>query len=162
MTEPHDTGAETLADRQAISDAITGMLDAIDRRDWTAVLSRLAAQVRTDYSSLFGGVPRTQSAAELIDGWRSLVPGFDATQHLIGSILADVSRDTARVRCAVTAVHCIGQDHWTPSGHYEMELLRTDSRWVICAIVYRNVFVAGDDTLPQRAQARARRSEEHA
>jgi hypothetical protein len=162
MTESQDAGAATLADRQAISDAITGLLDAIDRRDWTAARSCLAAQVRIDYTSLFGGTPRTQSETELIEGWRALVPGFDATQHLTGPILADILGDTARVRCAVTAVHCIGQDHWTPSGHYEMALLRTGSRWVIAAIVYRNVFVAGDATLPQRAQARARQSEEHA
>jgi SnoaL-like domain len=162
MTESQDARAVALADRQAISDAITGLLDAIDRRDWTAACGHLAEQVRTDYTSLFGGSARTQSAAGLIDGWRSLIPGFDATQHLTGPILADVSGDTARVRCAVTAIHCIGQTHWTPSGHYEMELSRTDSRWMIGAIVFRNVFVAGDDTLPERAQARARRSEEHA
>jgi SnoaL-like domain len=149
-------GAATLADRQAITDAIGGLLDAIDRRDWTIVGSHLAEQVKTDYTSLFAGSPRTQTAAELIDSWRSLVPGFDATQHLTGTILADVSGDTARARCAVTAVHRIGEDHWTPSGHYEIELLRTGSYWVIGAIVYHNVFVAGDQTLPEKAQARAR------
>jgi SnoaL-like domain len=161
MTDWQDAGAATLADRQAISDAITGLLDAIDRRDWTAARSHLAAQVTTNYTSLFGGSPRTQSDAELIEGWCALLTGFDATQHLTGPILADISENTARVRCAVTAIHCIGQDHWTPSGHYELELLRAGSRWVISAIVYRNAFVAGDGTLPQKAQARARRSEEH-
>jgi hypothetical protein len=161
MTESQDADTATLADRQAISDAITGLLDAIDRRDWIAARGRLAAQVRTDYTSLFGGSPRTQSDAELIEGWCALVPGFDATQHLTGPILAEISGDIARASCAVTAIHCIGQDHWTPSGHYELELLRAGSRWVISAIVYRNVFVAGDGALLQKAQARARRSEEH-
>jgi hypothetical protein len=41
-----------------------------------------------------------------------------------------------------------------------MELLRTGGRWVIGVIVYRDVLVAADATLPQRAQARARRSEQ--
>ena len=146
--------AATLADRQAISDAITSLLHAIDRRDWTAVRGHLAEQVRTDYTSLFGGSPRTQSATELIDSWCALVPGFEATQHLTGPIVADVSGDTARARCAVTAIHRIGRDHWTPSGHYEMELVRTDNLWTIGAIVYRNALVAGDETLPEKAHAR--------
>jgi SnoaL-like domain len=154
MTPSHDVAA-MLADRQAISDTISALLDAIDRRDWTSARSRLAPKVRTDYTSLFGGSPRTQSDAELIEGWRALVPGFDATQHLTGHILADISGDTAQVRCAVTAIHCIGRDQWTPSGHYEMELMRVGGRWVIGAIGYHNAFVAGDGTLPQRAQARA-------
>jgi fermentation-respiration switch protein FrsA (DUF1100 family) len=147
-------GTGTLADRQAISDAITGMLHAIDRRNWTAVRGWLAEQVRTDYTSLFGGSPRTQSASELIESWRTLVPGFESTQHLTGPILAEVLDDRARARCAVTAIHRIGRDHWTPSGHYEVELVRTDNVWAIGAIVYHNALVAGDESLPQKAQAR--------
>jgi hypothetical protein len=148
-------GTGTLADRQAISDAITGLLHAIDRRDWTAVRGHLAEPVRTDYTSLFGGLPRTQSAAELIDSWCALVPGFESTQHLTGPILADVLGDMARARCAVTAVHRIGRDHWTPSGHYEMDLVRTDKIWTIGAIVYHHALLVGDETLPEKAQARA-------
>jgi hypothetical protein len=147
-------GTATLADRQAISDAITGLLHAIDRRNWAAVRGRLAEQVRTDYTSLFGGSPQTQSAAELIESWPALVPGFESTQHLTGPILADVLDDRARARCAVTAVHRIGRGHWTPSGHYEMELVRTDNIWAIDAIVYHNALVVGDETLPEKAQAR--------
>jgi fermentation-respiration switch protein FrsA (DUF1100 family) len=147
-------GAGTLADRQAISDTITGLLHAIDRRDWTAVRSRLADQVRTDYTSLFGGSIRIQSAAELIESWRALVPGFEATQHLTGPIVADIAGDRARARCAVTAIHRIGRDHWTPSGHYEMELVRASNAWTIGAITYHKVCVVGDETLPEKAQAR--------
>jgi hypothetical protein len=59
VTESQDSPA-TLADRLAISDAITGLLDAIDRGDWTAARSSLAAQVRSDYTSLFGGHARSR------------------------------------------------------------------------------------------------------
>jgi hypothetical protein len=87
--------------------------------------------VRTDYTSLFGGAPRTQSAGELIDSWRALAPGFDATQHLTGPMLTEVWSDTARARCAVTAVHRLGREHWTVSGHYDVELIRMRSGWAI-------------------------------
>jgi hypothetical protein len=83
------------------------------------------------------------------------VPGFDATLHLTGPILSEVVRDAARARCAVRAIHSLGQDHWVVSGHYEMELLRASRSWVISAIAYQNVLVSGDRTLPERAQARA-------
>ena len=147
-------GAATLSDRQAISDAITTLLHAIDRREWSGVRAALADQVTTDYTSLFGGFPRTQSAAELIDGWRGLLPGFDATQHLTGPIVADVSDDTARAHCAVTAIHRIARDHWTVSGHYDVELVRADRTWAIRAITFHKVFVLGDETLPAKARVR--------
>jgi hypothetical protein len=105
---------------------------------------------------LFGGAPRTQSAGELIDSWRALVPGFDATQHLTGPMLTEVWSDTARARCAVTAVHRLGRDHWTVSGHYDVELIRMRSGWAIGAIAYQHVLVVGDETLPEKAQTRAR------
>jgi SnoaL-like domain len=147
----------TLADRQAISDTITGLLHAIDQRDWAGVGATLADEVRTDYTSLFGGSARTQSAAELVDGWRALLPGFDGTQHLTGPVVAHVSGETARARCAVTAVHRLAQDHWTVSGHYDVELMRRDGAWTIRAITYENVLVMGDAALPEKAQARAQR-----
>jgi hypothetical protein len=146
--------AATLTDRQAIADTITRLMLAIDRRDWRRAGSTLGEQIRTDYTSLFGGSPRTQSASELIDSWRGLLPGFDATQHLTGPIVADVAGDTARARCAVTAVHRIGPHYWNVSGHYDMELRRIDNAWTISAITYDHALVIGDETLPETARAR--------
>ena len=102
-----------------------------------------------------------QSATTLIDGWRGLLQGFDATQHLTGPILADVSGDAARAHCAVTAVHQMDGDQWTPSGHYEIGLIRTAARWAISAITYTNVLVVGDVTLPEKARARALSASHH-
>jgi len=145
-------------DHEVISDTVTRLLHAIDRKDWDGVRAVLAEEVRTDYTTLFGGSPRTQSATELIEGWRGLLPGFDATQHLTGPILSDIATGTARARCAVTAMHRIGRDHWTVSGHYDIELTREHwGNWVISGITYEHVLVLGDETLPQKAQSRVRR-----
>jgi fermentation-respiration switch protein FrsA (DUF1100 family) len=154
-------GRATLADRQAIGDTVTGLLHAIDHRDWPMVRGALADQVTTDYTSLFGGAARVQSADELVESWRGLLPGFDATQHLTGPIVADVSSEWARARCAVTAVHRLGHDHWTVSGHYEVELTRDRNSWVVSAITYHNVLVVGDEKLPGKAQARVDSSKSH-
>jgi hypothetical protein len=153
---PPDAGG-TFVDRQAIADTITRLLHAVDGRDWTAIAGVLAEQIRTDYTSLFGGSSEIETPGELIGAWRALLPGFDATQHLTGPILADVSGDTARASCAVTAIHCIGKDHWTVSGYYDMELVRTGRSWRISAITYRNVLAAGDESLPRKALERAQR-----
>jgi hypothetical protein len=75
---------------------------------------------------------------------------------MTGPVLADVSGDTARARCAVTAVHRLGRDYWTVSGHYAMELRRASGAWAIAAITYHHVAVLGDETLFERAQTRAR------
>ena len=152
-TPPRGTGA--LADRQAISDAVTGLLSAVDCRDWDGVLARLAPDVRTDYTSLFGGTPARQSSTQLVNGWRALLPGFDGTQHVTGPVLADVAADRARATCAVTAVHRLRGDHWTVSGHYELELDRGADGWRITMLTYRHLLTTGDATLPAKAQARA-------
>lgn len=149
-------GAGTLADRQAVSDTVTRMLHAIDRRDWATVRRALTGQVKTDYTSLFGGSPQEQAATALLDSWQALLPGFDATQHLTGPILTDVFADAARARCAVTAIHRIGADHWTVSGHYDFELTRSHDGWAIRSITFHNVMVLGDERLPAKAQERAR------
>ena len=76
-----------MSERMAIADTVTGMLHAIDALDWKAVRSALADRVEMDYTSLFGGKPSIQNADDLVLGWQGLVPGFQATQHLLGPIL---------------------------------------------------------------------------
>ena len=153
QNEPVTTAS--VIDRQAISDAVTGLLSAVDRRDWDAVQARLADEIRTDYTSLFGGTPATQAATALVDGWRALLPGFDGTQHLSGPVLADVVGDRARATCAVTAAHRLGTEQWTVSGHYDLELQREAQGWTISALTYRHLLTTGDASLPAKAQARA-------
>jgi hypothetical protein len=139
-----------------ISDVITRLLHAIDAQDWAAVRDTLADRVETDYTSLFGGAPQGQPAEELIASWKGLVPGFDATQHLTGPILSDVSGAEGRAYCAVTAVHRLGDASWTVSGHYDIEVSRAGDGWRIRAIRYRHVLTVGDTTLPAQAQERLR------
>jgi hypothetical protein len=68
------------------TDLIAGWFLEIDRRHWVAVRAALTDEVDTDYSSLFGGTPERIPADDLVARWQSLLPGFDATQHLIGPI----------------------------------------------------------------------------
>jgi hypothetical protein len=155
MTTVTFRASGSLDDRQAITDTLTGLLAAVDGRDWVGVAAALAPEVRTDYTTLFGGAPASQPSAQLVNGWRALLPGFDGTQHLTGPVLATVEGGRARATCAVTAVHRLGADHWTVNGHYDLELQREASGWTITSLTYRHLLTTGDSSLPAKAQARA-------
>jgi hypothetical protein len=142
------------ADRQAVSDVVTKLLHAVDARDWSAVRALLADTVRTDYVSLFGGEPATQSRDDLVAAWQGLLPGFDATQHLTGPAISSIQGDRARTRCAVTATHTLGELRWVVGGHYDIELVRTHGGWAIASIRLDTAFIDGNRDLPEKARRR--------
>jgi SnoaL-like protein len=93
---------------------LTRMLHAIDGRDWPAVRAGFTDEVRTDYTSLFGGSPETISADDLVARWRGLIPGFTATQHITGPVVATDDR----LETHVIAHHWLDGDTWVVYGHY--------------------------------------------
>ena len=76
------------------------MLHAVDDLDWETVRSSFTTEVEIDYTSLWGGEPETLTADQLIDRWRQLLPGFDATQHLIGPV-AVTEADELTASCTI-------------------------------------------------------------
>ncbi|MER9962141.1 nuclear transport factor 2 family protein [Mesorhizobium sp. M0045] len=63
--------------------------------------------VTTDYTSLFGGAAATSGRDALIAQWQGLLPGFDATQHLITNIIVEGAGNDAVARSHVRAAHWI-------------------------------------------------------
>lgn len=150
---------ESAAIQHAISTTVVGMLHAIDARDWDAVRAAFADTVTTDYTSLFGGEVETQPADDLVGGWASFVPGFDATQHLAGPVVAEHDGATARARCAITATHCLGEARWIVGGHYALQLTTSAAGWKITHLTLETAFQDGDLDLPQQAAERAAATE---
>jgi hypothetical protein len=144
-------------DRTAIHDTVVRMLHGIDAQEWEAVRASFADSVTTDYTSLFGGEVQTQASDALVDGWASFLPGFDATQHLLGPLVIEADDDSAQVRCAVTAVHRIGEDVWTVGGHYDVRLKSEAEGWAITHLTLDTAFEQGDRGLTERAGERASR-----
>lgn len=97
---------------------LTRMLHAIDAHDWDTLRASFADEVRTDYTSLFGGDPETITADELIGRWRPLMLGYTATHHQTGPVVESGDRLDAHV----TAHHWLdgapGGDTWVVHGHY--------------------------------------------
>lgn len=150
--------------RQDIADAVTGMLHAIDALDWPAAQAHLADQVTLDYTSLFGGAVETIDGAAVVDRWRGLLPGFDATQHLTGPVVTTELGDReARCRTTVRGYHVFTEDgvtrRWMVAGNYDMRLLRDADRWRISAITLTVIDEEGDRGLVERATARAAANE---
>jgi hypothetical protein len=128
------------------ADVLTRMLHAVDARDWDTTRASFADVVRVDYSSLNGQPAADVAADDLIGGWRAVMPGFDATQHLTGPCVVTGEE----LRTHVQAVHALDGAVWRLYGHYELRVV--DAR--IAAMTLRVLFQEGDTALAQRAAAR--------
>ena len=67
----------------AITNPIVRMIHAVDQLDWPAIRHEFADTVDVDYTSLVGGEPETMPTEDLMERWQGLLPGFEATQHLL-------------------------------------------------------------------------------
>ncbi|HET7221286.1 MAG TPA: nuclear transport factor 2 family protein [Vicinamibacterales bacterium] len=140
----------------AVGDVITRMLHAVDSLDWAGVRERFRDPVSVDYSSLTGQPAAMVPRDDLIEGWRGVLPGFDATQHITGPIAVDdESADEAVARTTVRGYHWLGSDEWMVAGRYTMTLVRTGSTWRITAITLTVSHQSGTLSLPETARARA-------
>lgn len=138
------------------ADVLPRMLYAIDVLDWPAVREAFADEVRLDYTSLSGGEPETLTRDDLIARWQGLLPGFDATQHLIGPvILTDEGGTGVRADAHVRGYHHIGDREggqtWAVHGHYTARLARGKITELTLTVFYQE----GELDLPAVATERA-------
>ena len=129
-----------------MSTALVDLVHAVDRLDWDGVRAAFADKLVLDYTSLFGGEAEELAADELVERWQALLPGFEATQHLLGPVLGTDAGCEAHVR----AEHRIGSDVWLVAGHYVAEL--TDGR--ISSLTLQTFFQDGVLDLPAKATER--------
>lgn len=130
------------------------LLHDIDRQDWDAIAVALAGTVRSDYTSLFEGEVEQVPAEDLIARWKGLLPGFDATQHVLGPLIPAASPPepgSEWFECNVRAHHRIGNAEWLVAGRYVIRV--TDGK--VSAITLQTIYQDGDLTLPEQAARRA-------
>jgi hypothetical protein len=133
------------------ADVLTRLLQAVDRLDWAEVKRCLAGEVLVDYTELSGGEPETLTADDLVERWRGLLPGFDATQHMTGPVL--VSHDGGggvRADAHVRGYHRLGAETWAVHGHYVARLL--DGK--IAELTLQVFYQEGNLSLPEEATKR--------
>ena len=150
------TGTTGIEGAEAVRTQVAAVAHHIDAKRWDDLRALFAAEVRTDYTSLFGGRAQLQGRDALVDGWRGMLGGV-ATQHLLGPIVVDGADDERRATCHVRALHHVpaapGGDTWEVLGHYELTLARAGSAWAITALTLRVFAQLGDARLLEAARA---------
>jgi 3-phenylpropionate/cinnamic acid dioxygenase small subunit len=131
MTIESDTGAaRRVADRQKIADLCVRYTTALDTRDWALLESCFAsAPVFVHPGGRLVGFPA------ILDRTRTALAPLTATQHLLGTMVAEVDGDTARSVCYFQAQHVragtTGGETYIIAGRYTDTLARTASGWKI-------------------------------
>ena len=144
---------------QGIQHCIATMLNAIDALDWLTVRASFVPRVSVDYTSLFGGNPETLTAEALLERWRGLLPGFDATQHLSGPVIVTENRNgVATAEAQARGYHYVagaeGGTVWMASGRYRFAMEQRDGDWKIGGIMFHLAYQEGNLRMPEIAQAR--------
>lgn len=135
---------------------LTDLLHAIDTLDWPRVRSCFSDAVAVDYHELFGLPAETLRADTLVERWRALLPGFDATQHLTGAVLTREKDGHTVVDTHVRGYHHIrGLGVWMVAGHYRARVVQEGERWQIAALTLQVFYEEGDRAMLEQAQARA-------
>lgn len=127
--------------------ALTRLLHGFDARDWDGVRAVLADEVRTDYTSLWGGAAETVPLETLIGQWSEFVEQFAATQHLTGPAVVDGDRIEAHVVARHWQRAADGGLTWTVYGHY----LATVADGKITALTLQTYRAEGNPALPDIA-----------
>lgn len=128
---------------------------AVDRAAYDLAESAFAAEVVIDYTSLWGGDPATMTPAELMQAWRGIVPGFDATWHELGPVSVSLEGESATARAFVDGRHWIGDDLWRPVGSYIWDVENLDGEWKVTRMVFDMTQEIGDRALATEAMERA-------
>jgi hypothetical protein len=144
---------------------VASMLGALavhtDARRWDKLVTLFDAEVRVDYTSLFGGDPQTSSRDQLMNQWRQLLPGFTYTTHVIGVPAITIDRDQAECFASVVATHILrdtglaGEDYWIVGGCYEVGLHKRNGEWRIISLTLARAWAKGNLDLPRIARERA-------
>lgn len=145
-----------MADHTAIIQTLTDVAAGADRHDWNRVRAAFAETVTTDYTSLWGGAPVTQSAEDLVSGWAAFLPGFDITHHMVTNhTITETADGRAAAEADFTATHRIDDDLWVLGGRYSYALTQTEHRWVVTSLTMTALWETGDRGLVAAAGARA-------
>ena len=143
-----DDALRELKDRADIQDTILKYATGIDTRDWKLYRSIFADDVRMDFSSFSGAPASTMTADEWVAGVQRMLPGFDATQHVLTNFVIDLHGDEATATVYMKAEHflanALGDNSHTLGGYYVHELRRGDEGWKIHATTLRVTWNRGN------------------
>lgn len=130
----------------------------VDLARYDLAEAAFAPKIVIDYTSLWGGDPKTMTPGELMTAWRGIVPGFDATWHELSNVQVERNGDRAVATAFVDERHCIGTQLWRPIGNYVWDLEKRDGRWLVTKMVFQMTQEIGDRAVATQAMERAKAS----
>ncbi len=146
--------AQITADQARARAVVVAMAALVDLKDWDGLGRLFADRLTLDYTSLWGGEPAELSGEELVAQWRAMLPGFDATAHVLTDVAVVVQGDTATATADVSGSHLLDAERWVVTGRYDVRLGRTAEGWRIVALTFSSQSEEGDRALTERAKAR--------
>ncbi|MBF6210503.1 nuclear transport factor 2 family protein [Nocardia puris] len=144
--------------KYAVAETVARIFHALDDHDWDTIGALTADPVDIDYPSKQGGV-ETLRTGDFLAGLRGFLPGFDATQHLLGPIVVTMDSPvtaTSRFHARVTHLLTDAADEriWVIGCHYTVGLARTDNAWKLTSSRVRVSYEEGSRELETRARRR--------
>jgi hypothetical protein len=144
----------------AVTETVTRFFHALDSHDWETVGALATDPVDLDYPSKQGG-PELVSPHDLVSGLKGFLPGFDATQHLLGPIVVEKGEGTeSRARFDARVTHLIAEASdgpvWVIGCHYTFGLTRQYGEWKVSSTRVRVMYEEGNRDLEAAARQRAR------
>lgn len=142
-----------------ITNAVQRFFEAVDTQNWAAANGLMTNPFHLDYSSFSAGPAADLAPADILSGWRSVLPGFDSTHHQLGPLIIETDGHSATVRAYVTADHQIAGveagEVWTVYGRYVLTLTKIGPDWRLSGNTFQFKFQTGNTDLPALAQSRA-------
>lgn len=136
-------------------DAVTQLFIATDKQDWPQVEKIFDSSVQLDYSSMNGKPTADLSAKDIIDSWKTILPGFKHTHHQLGNFQVSTNANTAHVFCYGTATHYLENEQgnvWTVVGSYDFDLRKDENElWRITSMTFNFKYMGGNTSLPEKA-----------
>ncbi|WUH99445.1 nuclear transport factor 2 family protein [Spirillospora sp. NBC_00431] len=145
--------------KTAIAEVVTRLFHALDAHDWETIGALATDPVDLNYPSKQGGA-ELMSTDDFVSGLKSFLPGFDATQHLLGPVVVELEGETeatARFDARVTHLITEAADNpiWVVGCHYTSGLQRQDGGWKLCSSRVRVLYEEGNRDLEAAARQRA-------
>jgi SnoaL-like protein len=144
------TDLQALLDRAELAGLVPRLAYAEDDRDYDAFRALFAESVLVDMSSLFGEPAYEIGADDLTQRARSVLGGFEYTQHHTSNVVVELDGDRATVRATVNAYHYLPtepgvEDFCLARVNWHFGCVRTDDGWLIDRVeVVRSGPIDGD------------------
>ena len=143
--------------RAAISDVVLRYAAAVDGRDWDMFTSCFTDPVFINFVSFSPTAAEEMPRSAWVARVRSLIPGFDATQHLSSNHDITIATDgNATCVSAMQATHVLDDSIAVLGGFYTNQLVRAaDRTWRIESCTLTVTWRTGDQRLFALARERA-------